>query len=104
MGTRPLALWGLAASVVTCIMLPLTHTALAASGRTLSQVVLYASMIVKCFAACSAFTGSLIMVNAAPPREDLGEVNGVGQTVAALVRGEAIWRLEPRAAGGCVFL
>lgn len=44
-------------------------------------------MAVKAFAQCSAFTGSIIAVNAAPAPEQLGAVNGVGQTLAALVRG-----------------
>ena len=52
-----------------------------------AKVVLYSSMVVKAFAQCSAFTGAIIMVNAAPQPEQLGDVNGVGQTLAALVRG-----------------
>lgn len=50
-------------------------------------MVLYASFVAKAFAQCSAFTGSIIAVNAAPAQEQLGAVNGVGQTLAALVRG-----------------
>ncbi len=44
-------------------------------------------MVVKAFSQCSAFTGSIIAVNAAPSPAQLGSVNGVGQTLAALVRG-----------------
>jgi hypothetical protein len=33
------------------------------------------------------YAGAIILVNAAPSQEELGTVNGVGQTVAALVRG-----------------
>lgn len=51
------------------------------------QVVLYFSMVLKAFAQCSAFTGAIIMVNAAPSPDQLGDVNGVGQTLAAFVRG-----------------
>ncbi len=44
-------------------------------------------MVIKSIAQCASFTGALVMVNAAPHKSQLGEVNGVGQTVAAAVRG-----------------
>lgn len=49
--------------------------------------VLYAAMMVKSAAGCAAFTGSMIMVNALPPADQLGQVNGVGQSLASLARG-----------------
>lgn len=51
------------------------------------QVVLYSGMVVKAFAQSSSFTGALIMVNAAPRPDQLGSINGIGQTVASAVRG-----------------
>eukprot|EP00967_Tisochrysis_lutea_P067569 scaffold88276_cov15-Tisochrysis_lutea.AAC.1 len=44
-------------------------------------------MAIKAFAQSSSFTGSIVMVNAAPHASQLGTVNGIGQTMAALVRG-----------------
>lgn len=51
------------------------------------QAVLYIAMFIKAIGQSSAFTGSIIMVNAAPPKVQLGTVNGVGQTLASFVRG-----------------
>ncbi|GIL70232.1 hypothetical protein Vretifemale_1079 [Volvox reticuliferus] len=85
-GTLRLTRLGLMASVVTCILIPLVANLWNASA-IFAQVFLYFAMVVKAFAQCSAFTGSIIAVNAAPSQEQLGAVNGVGQTLAALVRG-----------------
>ncbi|EFJ50590.1 hypothetical protein VOLCADRAFT_103803 [Volvox carteri f. nagariensis] len=85
-GTLRLTRVGLLASVVACLMIPLVADLWTASVA-FAQVFLYLAMVVKAFAQCSAFTGSIIAVNAAPAPEQLGPVNGVGQTLAALVRG-----------------
>ncbi|GLC73711.1 hypothetical protein PLESTF_001411000 [Pleodorina starrii] len=85
-GTLRLTRAGLAASVVTCLMIPAVADIRTAS-RVAAQVFLYGAMVVKAFAQSSAFTGSIIAVNAAPSPAQLGAVNGVGQTLAALVRG-----------------
>ncbi|GLI58932.1 hypothetical protein VaNZ11_000718 [Volvox africanus] len=85
-GTLRLTRMGLAASVMTCILIPLVADLWTASA-IFAQVFLYFAMVVKAFAQCNAFTGSIIAVNAAPSQEQLGAVNGVGQTLAALVRG-----------------
>jgi hypothetical protein len=55
------------------------------------QVVLYVGMATKAFAQSSSFTGSIVMVNAAPHASQLGTVNGIGQTMAALVRGVYVY-------------
>lgn len=49
--------------------------------------VLYSAMLGKNAAACAAFTGAIVMVNALSRPEQLGAVNGVGQTLASLARG-----------------
>eukprot|EP00200_Dunaliella_tertiolecta_P013041 CAMPEP_0202392632 /NCGR_PEP_ID=MMETSP1127-20130417/92481_1 /ASSEMBLY_ACC=CAM_ASM_000462 /TAXON_ID=3047 /ORGANISM="Dunaliella tertiolecta, Strain CCMP1320" /LENGTH=773 /DNA_ID=CAMNT_0048995161 /DNA_START=24 /DNA_END=2345 /DNA_ORIENTATION=- len=86
LGTLFVARLGLVAAMVTCALLPLAHTALS-EGVLLSYVVLYVGMAIKAFAQSSSFTGSIVMVNAAPHASQLGTVNGIGQTMAALVRG-----------------
>ncbi|KAG2445989.1 hypothetical protein HXX76_000592 [Chlamydomonas incerta] len=85
-GTLRLTRVGLLFSAATCLLLPLVADVRVAS-KAGALVLLYGSMVVKAFAQCSAFTGSIIAVNAAPSQEQLGAVNGVGQTLAALVRG-----------------
>ncbi|KAL4856775.1 Protein ZINC INDUCED FACILITATOR-LIKE 1 [Chlorella vulgaris] len=51
-----------------------------------SQAVMFLAMGLKAITATNAFTGSLILVNAAAPKESLGAVNGAGQSLASLVR------------------
>lgn len=50
-------------------------------------VILYVAMLFKSAAGCAAFTGAMVMVNALASPEQLGAVNGVGQSLAALARG-----------------
>jgi hypothetical protein len=59
-----------------------------------SWAVLYSAMLAKNAAACAAFTGAIVMVNALCNPKQLGAVNGVGQTLASLARG-----VGPAAAG-----
>ncbi len=60
---------------------------LASSSPAAAHALLYVALGFKALGQCSAFTGAIIMVNAAPVPEQLGVVNGVGQTLASLVRG-----------------
>jgi MFS family permease len=48
---------------------------------------MYVISALKAISATNAFTGCLIFVNPTAPRAQLGAVNGVGQTLASLVRG-----------------
>jgi hypothetical protein len=60
---------------------------LAAADPAAARALLYLALCFKALGQCSAFTGAIIMVNAAPALGQLGAVNGVGQTLASLVRG-----------------
>jgi hypothetical protein len=59
-----------------------------------SQAILYIALLVRAVATTNSFTGTIILVNAAPHPSQLGTVNGVGQTVASFLRGAG-----PAAAG-----
>jgi hypothetical protein len=87
LGTLPLARLGLALAALVCIAVPLPSLLAARGISTGAQVLLYLALALKAPAQCSAFTGAIIMVNAAPAAEQLGAVNGVGQSLASLVRG-----------------
>ena len=52
-----------------------------------STVLLYAAVSARGAAAVTVFTSSMILVNRGAPLGQLGEVNGAGQALAALVRG-----------------
>lgn len=57
------------------------------AGRMLpSQAAMFLAMAAKAVSGTNAFTGCLIIVNAAAPPDALGAVNGVGQSLASLVR------------------
>ncbi|MEW5298426.1 MAG: hypothetical protein WDW36_001550 [Sanguina aurantia] len=92
LGTQLLTRLGLVASTATCFIIPLIATC--EPGSALAVAVLYTAMFLKAIGQSSAFTGSIIFVNAAPPKIQLGTVNGVGQTLASFVRG-----VGPAAAG-----
>jgi hypothetical protein len=72
---------GLLQTVPLALMIPLA---------TLSFVnptlIFYLAMAAKAIAGTNAFTGSIILVNAVSPKESLGAINGVGQTLASAVR------------------
>jgi hypothetical protein len=82
--------------VVRALRLGLWHTAPAAmmvplaslfAGAWLpSQALMFFAMGAKAISGINAFTGCLIIVNAAAPVDSLGAVNGAGQSVASLVR------------------
>jgi hypothetical protein len=54
---------------------------------TWAWLLFYLTMLLKAVSGCSAFTSSMILVNALPPPQHLGQVNGVGQSLASLARG-----------------
>ena len=60
------------------LFLPSRHAAMAALCVTLAM---------KSVAGASTFTASMVMVNTSSPPSQLGQVNGMGQSVAAFVRG-----------------
>lgn len=82
--------------VVRVLRLGLWHTAplailtpassLFAGAQLPSQALMFAALGFKAIAATNAFTSCLILVNAAAPEGSLGKVNGVGQSIASLVR------------------
>jgi MFS family permease len=51
-----------------------------------SALTMWLAMGFKAIAGTNAFTGCIILVNAVSPKESLGAVNGVGQTLASAVR------------------
>jgi hypothetical protein len=83
---------GLCLAVGVCLALPCTRFVATASGGGSSigpaaWLLLYSSMLCKALSGCFAFTGTMIAVNLSAPREGLGAVNGVGQSLASLARG-----------------
>lgn len=78
---------------VKCITLGLIQTApmaLLIPCATLSwsppAATMWLAMGFKAIAGTNAFTGCIILVNVVAPKESLGAVNGVGQTLASAVR------------------
>jgi hypothetical protein len=53
----------------------------------MAWALLYFAMLLKSLAGCFAFTGTMIVVNTSVDPEQLGAVNGVGQSLASLARG-----------------
>ena len=76
----------------TCIIgvlqtIPLTFLFPLSSLRFLNtDVIFWIGMGLKSIAGSNAFTSCLVLVNLAAPKESLGEVNGLGQTLASSVR------------------
>eukprot|EP01024_Parvocaulis_polyphysoides_P002215 TRINITY_DN1070_c0_g2_i2.p3 TRINITY_DN1070_c0_g2~~TRINITY_DN1070_c0_g2_i2.p3 ORF type:complete len:120 (+),score=19.40 TRINITY_DN1070_c0_g2_i2:3-362(+) len=54
---------------------------------TLAIIVLALSLAIRTIALSFTFTCSMVMVNSSSPQEQLGTVNGVGQTFGAFARG-----------------
>lgn len=52
-----------------------------------SQGTMILALIAKSINATNAFTACIVLVNVAAPKEYLGKINGVGQTLASLMRG-----------------
>ncbi|KAL4425550.1 hypothetical protein ABPG75_009566 [Micractinium tetrahymenae] len=82
--------------VVRVLRIGLWHTApvailtpassLFAGAQLPSQALMFAALGFRAVTATNAFTSCLILVNAAAPEGSLGKVNGVGQSIASLVR------------------
>jgi MFS family permease len=90
-------------AVVVAFAIPCTSFAVQHSGGSSSSgsrpvgnvhsigwaawLVLYVAMLLKSLAGCFAFTGTMIVVNTSVDPQQLGAVNGVGQSLASLARG-----------------
>jgi hypothetical protein len=109
LGLRAATRRGFAASALAALALPLASLPPAhASGAR--SALLYFGVSLRGAAAVTVFTSSMVLVNRACPEGQLGEVNGAGQALAALVRGlgpaiaglewAAAVRASERAAGG----
>jgi hypothetical protein len=85
-GLRAATRGGFAASALASLALPAASLAPAASHAARSAL-LYSAVALRGAAAVTVFTSSMLLVNRACPPGQLGEVNGAGQALAALVRG-----------------
>jgi hypothetical protein len=70
-----------------CSKMPTNSSSSSSSIGTWAWIFFYFTMLLKAVSGCSAFTSSMILVNALPPSQQLGQVNGVGQSLASLARG-----------------
>jgi MFS family permease len=105
-GTLAVTRCGLVLAVLVAFAIPSTSFAAAAAAQTqapagsgadsgvphsdlgwLAWGLLYLAMLLKSLAGCFAFTGTMIVVNTSVEPQQLGEVNGVGQSLASLARG-----------------
>lgn len=105
-GTLAVTRVGLVTAVLVAFAIPSTSFAAAAAAAPrhgpgnsadsgvpqsdlgwLAWGLLYFAMLLKSLAGCFAFTGTMIVVNTSVEPEQLGEVNGVGQSLASLARG-----------------
>jgi hypothetical protein len=88
LGTLPLVRIGLWLTLLVCAALPAPSLLLAAGAPGwVATLLLYGALSLKAVAGCSAFTGAMILVNLVTPPEQLGAVNGAGQSLASFVRG-----------------
>ena len=62
-------------------------TIIARTAPRVAYVYLVAITCARNVSATFAFTSSMVMLNVAAPREHIGAINGVGQTLASFVRG-----------------
>ena len=72
--------------LVTSLSTLIVPVAALATGG-LRSAILYIAIAFRSVAAVTVFTSSMLMVNKSAPAGQLGEVNGMGQCLAALVRG-----------------
>ncbi|KAG2501487.1 hypothetical protein HYH03_001264 [Edaphochlamys debaryana] len=86
LGTLRLARWGLLTAAAVCLLIPAVASLRAASAAAAS-VLLYFTTSIHAISLCNTAVGAMIAMNTAPSAEQLGAVNGVGQTLAALLRG-----------------
>jgi hypothetical protein len=83
LGLRRLTEIGFKATAAAVMAVP-TSSLFVGGAR---KFVFYAAMGFRGMAATAVFTSSMILVNRACPASQLGEVNGMGQLLASLVRG-----------------
>ena len=83
-GLRASTRGGFVATSVSTLIVPVASLAASVGQR---NFILYVGIATRGIAAVICFTGSMILVNKAAPGGQLGEVNGMGQCLAALVRG-----------------
>lgn len=98
-GTLTVTRRGLMCAVLTAFAIPCTRFAAqhgSSSGSSdvgqgdigwLAWGLLYCAMLLKSLSGCFAFTGTMIVVNMSVDPQQLGAVNGVGQSLASLARG-----------------
>ncbi|KAI8101150.1 hypothetical protein M9435_001258 [Picochlorum sp. BPE23] len=80
-GTIRTCIYGLYMTLPTAMMFPLSSV-----GFLNAEVMLWTAVTFKYIAGTNAFTACIVLVNLAAPKESLGEVNGLGQTLASGVR------------------
>lgn len=101
-GTLAVTRRGLMTAVLVAFAIPCTRFAVRHGGGSsgssggagahsdigwLAWALLYFAMLLKSLAGCFAFTGTMIVVNTSVDSQQLGAVNGVGQSLASLARG-----------------
>ena len=80
-GTIRTCIYGLYMTLPMAMMFPLSSV-----GVLNAEVMLWTAVTCKYIAGTNAFTACIVLVNLAAPKESLGEVNGLGQTLASGVR------------------
>ena len=83
-GLRASTRGGFVATSVSTLIVPYASLA---TSTGLQNAILYVGIAARGVAAVTCFTSSMLMVNKSSPAGQLGEVNGMGQCLAALVRG-----------------
>ena len=74
-------IYGLIQTIPTALMFPSSSLSFLNT-----DIMLWLGMTAKSIAGSNSFTSCLVLVNLASPKESLGEVNGLGQTLASAVR------------------
>lgn len=72
--------------VATVFVAPLAPLASLFQHYRAQQLMTMVATGCKALAGCTTFTACMVIVNVIAPREAMGAVNGVGQTIAAFVR------------------
>lgn len=85
LGVQRLARAGLLLAAPVWLGIPAASLCMPSTRGAL--VVMSISLVFKAVAGASTFTSSMVMVNVAAPPKQLGQVNGMGQSLAAFVRG-----------------
>lgn len=87
-GTKRTCIIGLWMTIGVVLLFPLASVIPATS---VGAVLFWAAMGLKSVSGSNAFTSCLVLVNLAAPKESLGQVNGLGQTLASAVRALGPW-------------